>query len=318
MDFYGWEGLVMSVGILTVTPHSPADKAGILPGETLVMINSEPVIDEIDYQSLTSSSRLSLVIMDKNGRPRDVFIYKSPWEALGLSLDETTAMKPRHCRNHCLFCFVDQLPDGMRDTLYVKDDDWRLSLMMGNYVTLTNVDDAEFARILKRKASPIYISIHATDPDVRIRLLRNPNAGNILERMKQLHDCGIQFHGQIVLCPGVNDGDVLRRTIEDTAALFPSACSLAIVPIGMTCHRVGLTPMQPVTADSARDVIRLAEDFQKRFLRDFGVRFVYPSDEFYCLSGLPLPRDEEYEDYPLSGSAETWSREVKEILSKQK
>ena len=288
----------MSVRILSVAPGSPAAKAGITDGETLILINAEPVVDEIDYQALSAVSRLSLVVSGRDGKTRDVYIYKSPWEPLGLSLDETTAMKPRHCRNHCLFCFIDQLPEGMRDTLYVKDDDWRLSLMMGNYVTLTNVDDAEFNRILKRKASPIFLSIHATDPDVRVRLLRNPHAGNILERMKMLRDNGIQFHGQIVLCPGINDGEVLRRTIEDTAALFPSACSLAIVPIGMTCHRSGLAQMAPVTPEGATEVVHTAEEYQRRFLREYGVRFVYASDEFYCLSGLPLPRDEEYEDYP--------------------
>ena len=288
----------MSVRIQSVTPNSPADRAGIKADETLVLINAEPVIDEIDYQALSTVSRLSLVIEDRNGKTRDVYIFKSPWEPLGLCLDETTAMKPRRCRNHCLFCFIDQLPKGMRDTLYVKDDDWRLSLMMGNYVTLTNVDDQEFERILKRKASPIFISIHATDPDVRVRLLRNPNAGNILKRMQMLHEHGIQFHGQIVLCPGINDGDVLKKTIEDTAALFPSAASLAIVPIGMTCHRSGLTPMAPVTPEGAAQVIHLAASYQQRFRKEFGIRFVYASDEFYCLSGLPLPEDEEYEDYP--------------------
>ena len=139
----------MSVKIQSVTPLSPAAKAGVRDGETLVSINAEPVNDEIDYQALTAVSRLALVIADPRGQERDVFIFKSSWEPLGLCLDETAAMKPRHCRNHCLFCFIDQLPKGMRDTLYVKDDDWRLSLMMGNYVTLTNVDDAEFERILK-------------------------------------------------------------------------------------------------------------------------------------------------------------------------
>ena len=288
----------MSVRIQSVNPLSPAGKAGIRDGETLVMINTEPVTDEIDYQALTAVSRLSLVIADTEGHERDVFIFKSPWEPLGLCLDETVAMKPRRCRNHCLFCFIDQLPKGMRDTLYVKDDDWRLSLMMGNYVTLTNVDDTEFERILKRKASPIFISVHATDPEVRIRLLRNPSAGNILERMRKLRDHGIQFHGQIVLCPGINDGEVLRKTIEDTAALFPSARSLAIVPIGMTAHREGLAKMPPVTPEIAAEVIRMTEDFQERFLRDFGCRFVFASDEFYCLSGHPLPQDAEYDDYP--------------------
>ena len=270
----------MPVAIQSVTPRSPADKAGITAGETLEKINSEPVIDEIDYQALTASSRLTLTVTDSRGDSREVFVYKSPWEPLGLCLDETTAMKPRHCRNHCLFCFIDQLPAGMRSSLYVKDDDWRLSLMMGNYVTLTNVDDAEFDRILRRKASPIYLSIHATDPDVRVRLLRNPNAGSIMSRMRRLRDHGIQFHGQIVLCPGINDGDVLKQTIEDTASLYPSACSLAIVPIGMTCHRCGLEPMNPVTPDVARDVIHMAETYQDRFLHEFGERFVYPSDGF--------------------------------------
>ena len=298
MDIYGWEGTEVSVRIQSVTPHSPAARAGILDGETLVLINAEPVLDEIDYQALSAVSRLALVISGRDGQTRDVFIYKSPWEPLGLCLDETTAMKPRRCRNHCLFCFIDQLPKGMRDSLYVKDDDWRLSLMMGNYVTLTNVDDREFDRILKRKASPIYLSIHATDPETRIRLLRNPNAGNILKRMQMLSEHGIQFHGQIVLCPGINDGDILKKTIEDTAALFPSASSLAIVPIGMTCHRSGLAPMAPVTPEGAAEVIRLTEAYQQRFKKEFGIRFVYPSDEFYCLSGLPLPEDEEYEDYP--------------------
>ena len=298
MDDYGWEGTGLPVRIMSVTPHSPADKAGIRDGEILVLVNGEPVIDEIDYQALTAVSRLSMVITGRDGRTRDEFIFKSPWEPLGLCLDETEAMKPRHCRNHCLFCFVDQLPDGMRDTLYVKDDDWRLSLMMGNYVTLTNVDDQEFDRILKRKASPLFISIHATDPDVRVQMLRNPTAGNILKRMRMLHEHGIQFHGQIVLCPGINDGEVLKKTIEDTAELFPSACSLAIVPIGMTCHRDGLPSMDPVTPEIAASVIRMADEFQRRFIRNFGKRFVYPSDEFYCLSCIPLPADEAYEDYP--------------------
>ena len=288
----------MPVRIQSVTPRSPAERAGIREGETLIQINSESVTDEIDYQALSAASRLTLLIAGTDGNTRTEFIYKSQYEPLGLCLDETTAMKPRRCKNHCLFCFIDQLPKGMRKTLYVKDDDWRLSLMMGNYVTLTNVDDEEFNRILKRKASPLFISIHATDPEVRVRLLRNPNAGNILARMKTLRDHGISFHGQIVLCPGINDGDILKKTIEDTASLFPSALSLAIVPIGMTCHRNGLAPMAPVTPEGAKEVIRIAEDYQNRYLHQFGVRFVYPSDEFYCLSGLPLPQDEEYEDYP--------------------
>ena len=291
-------GSFLAIPILSVTSRSPADKAGVRAGEKLESVNGEKIIDEIDYQALTSASRLTLDLIDPEGNPRQVFIYKSPWEPLGLCLDETVALKPRSCRNHCLFCFIDQMPKGMRNTLYVKDDDWRLSMMMGNYVTLTNVDDREFVRILERKASPLFISIHATDPETRIRLLRNPHAGNLMERLRLLRDHGIQFHGQVVLCPGINDGDILARTIEDTASLFPAACSLAIVPIGMTSHREGLTPMQCVTPEKAEEVIRLCESFQEQYLRDFGTRFVFPSDEFYCIAGKPLPEDNDYEDYP--------------------
>ncbi|MCR5296624.1 MAG: DUF512 domain-containing protein [Clostridiales bacterium] len=288
----------MGIRILEVTPSSPADRAGIRAGETLLSINDEAVLDEIDYQALTTSGHLAVTVQDTEGTARQVEIRKPRWEPLGLSLDETQAMKPRHCRNHCLFCFIDQLPRGMRDTLYVKDDDWRLSLMMGNYVTLTNVDDAEFERMLRRRASPVYISVHATDPEVRVRLLRNPHAGNIMERLIRMKEAGIRFHGQIVLCPGINDGAVLEKTIEDFASLWPASQSLAIVPIGMTCHREKLVKMQPVDPDKALEVIRTAEKYQERFLKEFGTRFVFPSDEFYCICEHELPSGDDYEDYP--------------------
>ncbi len=287
----------MGIRILTVTPASPADRAGIAPGLFLEWINGERIVDEIDYQALTALRSLEVGVKDEGGAERSYLIHKKEWEPLGLCLDETQSMKPRHCRNHCLFCFIDQMPRGMRETLYVKDDDWRLSLMMGNYVTLTNVDDAEFDRMLRRRASPLYISVHATDPDVRVRLLRNPNAGNIMERLTRLKDSGIEFHGQIVLCPGVNDGKVLERTVEDFASLFPASRSLAVVPIGMTRFREGLCPMQPVTPELASRVIDTLEAYQRRFLKTLGTRFVFPSDEFYCLAGRELPADAEYEDY---------------------
>ena len=288
----------MAIRILSVTSRSPADKAGIKAGEMLESINQEPVVDEVDYQALTAASRLTLRVTGVDGVSREEFIYKSVWEPLGLCLDESRAMKPRSCRNHCLFCFIDQMPKGMRDSLYVKDDDWRLSLMMGNYVTLTNVDDQEFERILRRKASPLFISIHATDPEVRVRLMRNPASGKIMERLRLLKQHNLEFHGQVVLCPGFNDGEVLKRTIEDVASLYPSARSLAVVPIGMTCHRNGLQHMDAVTPQIASETIDIISGFQQRFLREFGMRFVYPSDEFYCISGIPLPGDDAYEDYP--------------------
>ena len=279
-------------------PSSSAAGAGISAGEKLVSINGETVIDEIDYQALIQHPHLEIVLANDEGQTRQVSIAKSSWEPLGIRLDETAAMKPRHCRNHCIFCFIDQMPPGMRKSLYVKDDDWRLSLMMGNYVTLTNVDDEEFIRILRRRASPLYISVHATDGEVRKRMLRNPNAGNILERLNALKNHGIQFHTQIVLCPGYNDGEVLCRTVEDLAALWPAALSVAIVPIGMTKYRDKLAQIPAVDRDLALDVIRTMETYQKKYRETFGTRFVFPSDEFYCLCGMELPEKECYEDYP--------------------
>lgn len=287
----------MSVRIYAVLPGSPAEKAGILPDERIISINGEPVTDEIDYQALSSSSKLAVQIANEHDI-RDISVIKEEWEPLGLCLDETEAMKPRHCRNRCLFCFVDQLPDGMRETLYVKDDDWRLSLMMGNYVTLTNVNDAEFERILSRKASPLYISVHATDPAVRCEMLRNRNAGGLMDRLKRLKDNGLRFHCQIVLCPGVNDGLILNRTIEDLASLYPASQSLAIVPVGLTKYRKGLTSLKGFDASSAHELISIVRSYQTRFLQEIETRFVYPSDEFYCICNEPIPEGTEYEDYP--------------------
>ena len=287
----------MSVRIYAVTSGSPAEKAGILPDDRIVSINGESILDEIDYQALSAERNLTISISHRSVI-REIHIKKQEWEPLGLCLDETETMEPRHCRNRCLFCFVDQLPEGMRRTLYVKDDDWRLSLMMGNYVTLTNVNDEEFDRIIVRKASPLYISVHATDPAIRFKMLRNRNAGVLMERLGKLKDNNLQFHCQVVLCPGVNDGLVLEKTIEDLASLYPASQSLAIVPVGLTKHRAGLEPLKGFDSESAHELICIVREYQKRFLRTIGTRFVYPSDEFYCICNEPIPEHTEYEDYP--------------------
>ena len=297
MVIFVCEVFVLSVRIYAVSVGSPAEKAGIAANDRIVSINGESVTDEIDYQALSAVSVMD-VVYERKGFPHSVRIRKQEWEPLGLCLDETEAMKPRHCRNKCLFCFVDQLPQGMRETLYVKDDDWRLSMMMGNYVTLTNVNDQEFERILARKASPLFISVHATDPAARCEILRNKNAGSLMDRLKRLKENGLEFHCQIVLCPGVNDGPVLTKTIEDLASLWPASRSLAIVPVGLTKHREGLAPLKGFDAESALNLIRFVKTYQDRYLRAFGTRFVFPSDEFYCICGEPLPSGSEYEDYP--------------------
>ena len=286
------------IRILSVYPSSPAWNAGIRPGDSVVSINNEKVIDEIDYQALILHPHLEMEILGAEGGIRTVSIAKSSWESLGLRLDESVILKPRQCCNHCVFCFIDQMPPNMRDTLYVKDDDWRLSLMMGNFVTLTNVNDQEFVRILRRRASPLYISVHATDAEVRIRMLRNPNAGNILSRLTALKNHGLQFHAQIVLCPGINDGKVLEKTIEDLSALWPSALSVAIVPVGITKYREKLETLHTVDRATAEELIRTVDEYQRRFLDAFGSRFVFLSDEFYCICGREPPEDDKYEDYP--------------------
>ena len=287
----------LSVRIYAVSAGSPAENAGIRADDRIISINGESVTDEIDYQALSAHSKLEIGI-ERDRILQHLTVIKDEWEPLGLCLDETEAMKPRHCRNRCLFCFVDQLPQGMRKTLYVKDDDWRLSLMMGNYVTLTNVSEQEFKRILSRRASPLYISVHATDPAVRCEMLRNRNAGTLMKRLEILKENGLEFHCQIVLCPGVNDGTVLNRSIEDLASLWPASKSLAIVPVGLTKHREGLASLKGFDAETASELIDNVRIYQHRFLNELGTRFVFPSDEFYCICNQPIPEGSEYEDYP--------------------
>lgn len=287
----------MSSTITHVQKGSIGARIGLKAGDVLERIAGEVVIDQIDYQALTARERFPIDVT-RDGKPMTFHARKEDWEPLGVTLDQTIVSKPRPCRNHCIFCFIDQMPPGMRDTLYVKDDDWRLSLMMGNFITMTNISDSEMDRIIRRKVSPLYISVQATDPEVRVKLLRNPHAGDIMDKLRLLKDNGIRFHCQLVLCPGWNDGNVLMRSIADLRSLAPAACSVALVPVGLTKHRQGLAEITPYDKDSAAELIRMIEPMQQQFLKEIGTRFVFPADEFYCLSGLPLPMDEEYEDYP--------------------
>ena len=281
-----------------VNPHGVAARRGIKAGDSLIAINNEPILDEIDYQALSNKSRLDLTILRANGKEETIQILKAREMPLGMQLADTLACKPRACKNKCVFCFIDQMPPGMRPSLYVKDDDWRLSLMMGNYITLTNVDNQEFERILKRKASPLYISVHATDPDVRVKMMRNPNACHLMERLRRLRDAGLHFHCQIVLCPGYNDGDVLKKTLADLAALYPAAQSAALVPVGLTKYREGLADVTPFDQESAGAVIRIAREFQEKSMEERGTRFVFPSDEMLLIAGEEIPCEDAYEGYP--------------------
>ncbi len=288
----------MSTTIIHVQEGSIASRLGLVAGDAIDAIAGEPIIDQIDYQALTANRRFDMDVTKQDGSTVTLHVRKQDWEPLGITLDQSIVSSPRPCRNHCVFCFIDQMPPGMRKTLYVKDDDWRLSLMMGNYITMTNIDDAELDRIIRRKVSPLYVSVQCTDPEMRVKLLRNPNAALIMDRLRLLKENGIRFHCQVVLCPGWNDGDILLRTIEDLATLAPTAQSIALVPIGLTKFREGLPCIKPYNREMAAEVIQAMKPLQERFLREMGTRFVFPADEFYCLSGLPIPEDEEYEDYP--------------------
>ena len=285
----------MSHIIASVDPGSPAERAGVRAGDRLVRINGEVVIDFLDYQALSAERRLTLTLL-RDGEPLELRAVKGEYAPLGLNFAAPMMSGVRMCCNRCLFCFVDQLPHHVRETMRVKDDDWRMSLMMGNYVTLTNVSDRELDRIIARHASPIYISVHAADPALRARILGTPRAEKLMAQLKKLSDGGIEFHCQAVLCPGLNDGPALEETIRALTAL-PGALSLALVPVGLTNHREGLPELRKYAPEEARAVLDQAEVWRRRLLEERGTRFVFPSDEFYLQAGVEVPADEEYEDY---------------------
>ncbi|MDD3335525.1 MAG: DUF512 domain-containing protein [Eubacteriales bacterium] len=284
--------------ITGIEPHSIAQRHGVLPGDRLLSINSEKIIDEIDYQAFIANPLLRLSLIRRDGRAEELVIRKEEGEPLGLHFGESMTLSPRTCRNKCAFCFIDQMPPNLRESLYVKDDDWRYSLMMGNFVTLTNVDDTELDRIIRRHASPLYISVHTTNPDLRCRMMNNRFAGNIMERLQRLKAVGIRFHCQIVVCPGYNDGPELLRTLTDLRSLAPAAQTVAMVPVGLTKYRDGLASLTPFTKDAARALLDMIAPFQEECRKALGSTFAFPSDEFFCLAGREIPPEDWYEDFP--------------------
>ena len=285
----------MAHTITSIDPNSPAERAGLLPGDRLLRLNGQVVVDFIDYQALTANRRVDVRVA-RGDEVLDRHIRKGEYAPLGLNFSTPMMSGTRLCCNKCLFCFVDQLPGDARESMRVKDDDWRMSLMMGSYVTLTNVSDAELQRIIRRHASPLYISVHCTDPELRAHVLGTPRAARLMEQLRALSDGSIEFHCQCVLCPGINDGPALDRTIRELSEI-PGARSLALVPVGLTGHREGLCDLHPYTRDKARAVLEIADLWRDRLLQTLGTRFVFPSDEFYLQGGWPIPPDEAYEDY---------------------
>lgn len=288
-------GGAMSTVITSIDRRSPAERAGVRVGEKLISIGGHSVEDVLDYRFFGYDRDPELVLESADGVRRALRVKKPEAEDLGLNFDTYLMDEPRPCSNHCLFCFVDQMAPGCRDTLYFKDDDARLSFLMGNYITLTNLSPREARRIIDLRISPINVSVHATDPKLRSTLLGNKAGGESLRYMREFAGAGIVMNGQIVLCPGWNDGDQLQRTMEDMADWGFASCS--IVPVGLTRYREGLARLCPVDRETANAVIDQVDAFSQSCLERFGSRRFFCSDELYIRAGRELPGEDYYEDY---------------------
>ncbi len=282
--------------IKSIMHKSPAEKAGILPGDMLVTIDKEPVEDVFDYRFRILNDHLDIEVL-RNGELLCFSIDKDEDEDIGLEFENGLMDEYRRCKNNCIFCFIDQMPPGMRETLYFKDDDQRLSFLQGNYVTLTNLSDKDVDRIIKYKMEPINISFQTTNPELRCKMLNNRFAGQSLDIARKLYEAGITMNGQIVLCKGVNDKDELKRTITDLKNYLPVLESVSVVPVGLTKFRDGLYPLESFTKEDACEVIDLIESFQKDCYDEHGLHFIHASDEWYILAGRQMPEEERYDGY---------------------
>jgi len=280
-----------------VEPGSLSDDAGLCAGDVILKVNGHEIHDILEYRYLISEYEVTLDVKKVNG-DLEVITIESDYEDLGIEFEKALLDTAKSCKNKCIFCFIDQLPKGMRKTVYFKDDDTRLSFLQGNYVTLTNVSDEELSRLIAMHVSPINISVHTTNPSLRVEMLKNPNAAKIYDIMKQFAAHNIYMNCQIVLCPEYNDKEELDRTIKDLAALYPYVLSCSVVPVGLTKCRDGLCNLKPFDAKSSLDTIRQIESYQKEFKSKFGTNLIYASDEFYINAKLPIPKASEYDGFP--------------------
>lgn len=285
----------MAVKIFDVTTGSHADKAGIKKGETLLSINSNEIVDVLDYRFYQVNRKLTLEVEDENKNVRTIEMTKGEYEEIGLEFETYLMDKQHSCRNKCIFCFIDQLPKGMRESLYFKDDDSRLSFLFGNYITLTNITEHEIDRIIKMHISPINVSVHTTNPELRCKMMNNRFAGDTLKYLKRFADAGITLNCQIVSCPGINDGDELVRTLTDLENLGVNMT--AIVPVGLTRYRENLYPLVPYNKETAGQIIDIIEKMGDECVKKHGRRIFFPGDEFYLLAEREIPSPEFYEDF---------------------
>ena len=285
----------MAVKISSVISGSSADRCGIKGGDTLLTINGHEIVDVLDYRFYQLERELTLEYISDETQKTAV-ARKDEYEELGLEFDSYLMDKEHSCRNKCIFCFIDQMPKGMRETLYFKDDDSRLSFLFGNYITLTNLSQHEIDRIISMHISPVNVSVHTTNPELRCKMMNNRFAGESLDIMRKFAKAGIVLNCQLVICPGINDGDELRRSLSDLEEM--NVNSVAIVPVGLTDHREGLYPLTPFNKDSANDVIDIVESFAEKCLEKYGRRIAFAADELYIKAEREIPDTDYYEDYP--------------------
>lgn len=303
----------MSVKIHSIKPHSPASRHFVRAGSKLISVNGHEIRDVLDYQFYIDEDVLNLVIEKPNGKQRKLTLKNCNGEP-GFEFETYLMDKQRRCANNCIFCFIDQLPKGMRESLYFKDDDARLSFLFGNYITLTNLGDKDIDRIIEMHISPVNISVHTMNPELRVKMMGNNRAGKVLGYIKRLADAGIKLNTQLVLCPGYNDGDELTYSLEELGKLYPAVQSIAAVPVGLTCHRDGLANLNPFTKEQSLDVIFRIDSYNSSFLCYNNTNIAFAADEFYLNAGLPLPDCDRYGDFPqLENGVGMWSLLKKEF-----
>lgn len=285
------------VKITEVEERSHAAKHGILAGDVLLDVNNNPINDVLDYRFYLANRVVSLRLL-RDGREFSVNIQKGEYDDIGIGFETPLMDKKRSCKNSCVFCFIDQNPDGLRDSLYFKDDDSRLSFIHGNYITLTNMNDADVERIVKMRFSPINISVHTTNPELRVKMMKNKRSGEVLKYLSAFKEAGLEMRGQIVLCKGINDGEELLRSMRELSEFFPQLSSVSVVPAGLTKYRDKLYPLTDFSKDEARSVIEMIDAFAASHKEKYGSRLFFAADEFYLKAELPIPDAEYYEDYP--------------------
>ncbi len=284
------------VSIVGVEKNSSAESAGIREGDILISINGNDINDVLDYRFYLAEKKI-ILSLKREEKIFSVKIKKGIYDDIGLCFETPLMDKKQSCKNKCIFCFIDQLPKGMRETLYFKDDDSRLSFLHGNYITLTNLQDKDIDRIIKMRFSPINVSIHTTNPELRVSMMNNKRAGEVLSYLEKLAEAGIKMHGQIVLCRGINDGIDLDRTMRDLSSLYPSLESVSIVPAGLTDFRDGLYPLSPFSPEECASIIAQIDEFSEAFKSKNGTRLFFAGDELYLKAGLDIPSEEYYEEY---------------------